>query len=349
MAMEISSDRAICSMCGMAYSKWRGNFHVCNAGLYKGSGHLPYCKKCVDRIYKSYLKECGEPKDAIRQVCRKLDIYWSDKIYLFVDKKDVAQNLIQLYLKRVNAAAYAGKSYDDTLNDEGNFWNFTPPPPVDESVIAIAEKIIEDNARAAEEAERAPHVSEDVIAFWGSGYQPYMYNELEQRRKYWMASFPKDIELDASTEATIRQICSMELDINKARAAGKNVDKSVATLNTLISALNNAQGKYNDTGLADTPLGVWLFRYEHERPLPEIDDDLRDTNKILRYVFIWIGHVCKMLGKKNGFARLYEKEVQKFRVERPEFSDEDDEEMIMDIMEEEDDDVLGGYPESDTP
>lgn len=343
MAIELSSDRTYCSMCGMAYSKWRGNFYVSNAALYKGSGHLPYCKKCVDNIYKAYLKECKDAKSAIRQVCRKLDLFWSDKIYLFVDQKDVPQNLIQLYLKRLNAAAYAGKSYDSTLNDEGNLWNFTPPPPIDEDVIAIAEKIIEDKAKVEEEN---PEIPEEVIAYWGSGYQPYMYNELEQRRNYWMSNFPKNTELDPAAEAIIRQICSMELDINKARAAGKNVDKSVSTLNTMISSLNSAQGKYNDTSLADMPLGVRLLKYEENLPLPEIDDDLKDTNKILKYVFIWLGHVCKMLGKKNGFERLYEKEIQRYRVERPEFSDEDDEEMLADILDEEED-VLGEYPDQD--
>lgn len=338
MGLEISSDRVICSMCGLAYSKWRGNFPVCNAGLYKGSGHLPYCKKCVDRIYKNYLKECSDPKNAIRQTCRKLDLFWSDKAYLFVEKKDAPPKLMQLYITRINTAAYAGKSYDDTLIDEDNLWNFKLEPPVDNEMIAMAEKIIDEKNKEDEDIE----VPEDVTVFWGSGYQPYMYAELEQRRKYWMASFPQDIELDATTEATIRQICSMELDINKARAAGKNVDKSVATLNTLISALNTAQGKYNDAGLADTPLGVWIHKYEYDRPLPKIDDDLKDTNKILKYVFIWLGHVCKMLAKKNGFARLYEKEIQRLRVERPEFSDEDDEEMFMDILDEEDD-VLDEY------
>ena len=90
-------------------------------------------------------------------------------------------------------------------------------------------------------------------------------------------------------------------------------------------------------------MGVWLLKYENKRPLPEIDDDLKDVNGVRKYVFTWLGHVCKMLGKKNGFSKLYESEIQRLRVEKPEYDDEDDEDMMMDVFgsgEEYDGDIL---------
>ena len=82
--------------------------------------------------------------------------------------------------------------------------------------------------------------------------------------------------------------------------------------------------------LMNTPLGVWLWRYENKRPLPEIDDDLKDINGIKKYVFTWMGHVSKMLGLKNTYTRLYEQEVERLRVEKPEYEDEDDETLLID-------------------
>ena len=70
---------------------------------------------------------------------------------------------------------------------------------------------------------------------------------------------------------------------------------------------------------------------------------LKDVNGVRKYVFTWLGHVCKMNNKKNGFSKLYESEIQRLRVEKPEYDDEDDEDMMMDVFgsgEEYDGDVL---------
>lgn len=86
--------------------------------------------------------------------------------------------------------------------------------------------------------------------------------------------------------------------------------------------------------IANTPLGVWLFRYENKRPLPEIDKSLQDVNRIKKYVFTWLGHICKMCGVKNGYTRLYEDEINRLRVEKPEYEDEDDESLLIDAYSE---------------
>lgn len=82
----------------------------------------------------------------------------------------------------------------------------------------------------------------------------------------------------------MRQLCNLEVSISKDAAAGKSIDKSVNSLNTLIGSLNlkPAQKKSDelDASIANTPLGVWLFRYENKRPLPEIDKSLQDVNRI---------------------------------------------------------------------
>ena len=147
---------------------------------------------------------------------------------------------------------------------------------------------------------------------------------------------PDDVDLDVGTEALLRQICSMELDINRDRAAGRSVEKSVATLNTLLGSLNlkPVQRKQDeaDAGLSKTPLGVWLYRYENKRPLP---DDGSGDSKFLKYVFTWLGHVCKMLGVKNGYEQLYEDEIAKYRVEMPEYDGDDDEAFMTHVFESE--------------
>ncbi len=141
---------------------------------------------------------------------------------------------------------------------------------------------------------------------------------------------------DVGADAIVRQLCALELDINRDRAAGKAVEKKVSLFNDMLGdlKLKPSQRKDDvDTVTANTPLGVWLLKYENERPLPEIDDDLKDVNGIRKYVFTWMGHLCKMLGVKNAYSKLYEDEISKLRVEKPEY-DGDDEELMMESMDE---------------
>ena len=79
-----------------------------------------------------------------------------------------------------------------------------------------------------------------------------------------------------------------------------------------------------DAALTNTPLGVWLYRYENKRPLPEVDEELKDVNGIRKYVFTWMGHLCKMLGLKNAYSQLYEDEIARLRVDKPEYDGDDD-------------------------
>lgn len=326
MAIEMSSDVAICSKCGKKYSRRKGFFPVSYAILHKGIGHIPVCKECIDTMYNTYLAQCNNAKDAVRQLCRKLDLYWSESVYDLVQRKSTTRSMMTQYIAKINTVSYAGKSYDDTLSEEGTLWNFTP----------------EINEKSVEVADVTPieaveiETPEEIIAFWGSGYSDEMYRELEQRRQYWMSKFPEGIELDVGTEALIRQICSLELDINRDRIAGKSVDKSVNALNNLLGSANlkPAQQKADgDNAQENTPFGVWIRRWETQRPVPDPDPELEDVDGIVRYISIWfLGHLCKMLGIKNTYCKLYEEEIAKMRVDRPEYEDEDDETMFNDIF-----------------
>lgn len=347
MAIEVAQSTVPCCKCGRAYKNRRGFFPVSYAVLHKGLGYLPFCKDCVDKMYNDYLIECGNSKDACRQVCRKLDLYWNDAIFAAADKRSTARTMMSGYITKINTVAQSGKSYDDTLREEGTFWKFVPedqvPPATQPEQEVIKE---EETVRDEREQEETVEVPDSVMAFWGTGFKPGMYIDLEQRRKYWMAKFKSQgVELDVGTEALLRQICIMEITINQDRASGRSIDKNVNALNNLLgsASLKPAQKKEDtnaDAALASTPLGVWLYRYEQKRPLPEIDDDMKDVNGIRKYVFTWMGHLCKMLGIKNGYADLYEKEIARLRVERPEYDGEDDEAFMSRLFEEED-----GYDE----
>lgn len=335
MSIEMSSDAAVCFKCGKKYSRRKGFFPVSYAIQHKGVGHIHICKDCIDAMYNTYLSQCNNAKDAVRQMCRKLDLYWSENVYDIVERKSTTRSMMTQYIAKINSVSYAGKSYDDTLSDEGTLWNFAPQV-VDDSGrtdTALADKA---HGRSSSDDSEEYEVPDDVVEFWGMGYPPSMYQQLEQRRQYWMSRFPDGIELDIGTEALIRQICSLEIDINRDRIEGRAVDKSVNALNTLLGSANlkpTQKKDDSDASLENTPFGVWIRKWETQRPVPDPDPELEDVDGIVRYISIWfLGHLCKMLGIKNTYCKLYEAEIAKMRVDRPEYEDEDDEAMFNDIF-----------------
>lgn len=333
MALEITSDRIVCTRCGTAYTRYKNNFYVSYGEMHKGTGYLPICKSCVDTLFQTYLGQCGKSEYAMRQICRKLDLYWDKGSFDYAFKKGTSRTLISLYMTRINTLSNAGKSYDDTLMEEDSLWSFKEtslvqqePEETDEDVVdAVAEK----------------KVTRKMVKFWGSAYSPEMILQLEERYKYWMGRLPSEFEIDIGTEILLKQISALDIDINNCRVSdGKNVDKLINTQSKLLQDLNlkPVQRKKDDgDSLNDIPFGVGIAWCEQKKPIAEPLEEFKDVDGIRKYIMTWVyGHLVKMMGKKNLHSRLYDQEIAKWRVERPEFSDEEDEDFIADALSGED-------------
>lgn len=336
--IEVNASSSVCRKCGTAYGRLKGYFPVSYGFLYKGAGYLPYCKDCVDSIFTSYLTECGDTKVAVRQTCRKLDLYWNDALYETVNRQNASRSAMTAYIAKANGMKYAGKSYDDSLREEGKLWSFGGAEQVAHPVIADT---TEPTVVTAEEDDTdLSSIEDDVIAYWGPGYTASMYKALEERRSYWMEHLPDGVETNAGFEALLRQIVSTELDINRDRAAGRPIDKSQAVLSQLIgNAMLKPTKKADDTdsSLEKTPFGVWIKRWEDKRPVPEPDPELKDVDGIIRYIQIWFfGHLARMLNIENAYSKLYDKEIERLRVDHPDLDDEDDDSMLFDVFHEDD-------------
>ena len=126
----------------------------------------------------------------------------------------------------------------------------------------------------------------------------------------------------------------------------EDVDKKVNTLNTLLGSAmlkpNQAKTDSSDSTFEKTPFGMWIKRWEDGLPVPEIAPEFRDVDGIIRYITIWfLGHLCHMLNIRNTYCKLYEEEIAKIRIQRPEFDEEDDETMFNDIFGNNDGDAVG--------
>lgn len=323
----ISNQKFHCSRCGTAFSRQKGYFPVSHSPMYRGTGYLPFCNECIDTMFDEYKGELGGDREAMKRMCMKLDLYWHDSIFDMVERTAGVNSKVRSYIGKTNMIRYIDKSYDDTIREA----------PDERVAVEEDEGIKAGYLPEEDRQEEDIDIPEDVILFWGPGYTPKMYLELEERRKFWISRFPSGYNFDIGEEALIRQICNLEIDINHDRAAGKSIDKNVNTLNTLLGSANlkPAQKKNEeaDAELDNMPFGVGIRKWENTRPIPEPDPELQDVDGIVRYISIWfLGHLCKMLGIKNTYCKLYEDEMERLRVKTPEYEDEDDESMFNNIF-----------------
>ena len=324
-AIEVNASGTVCRKCGVAYGRLKGNFPISYAQLHKGVGYLPYCRSCADSMYDAYLAECGDTKRAVRQMCRKLDLYWNEKSFEAVEKTTSNRSMMTGYIARVNGLKQAGKSYDDTLREENAMWEWNATLGSEPTPQPVAHQ------HEAEDAVNVIEVPEDVIEFWGSDFEPEFVMKLDKRYKHWTDG----AELDKGSVSLYKQICILEEMINRDAAEGKPVDKNMNMLNTLLGSLNQkpVQKKEADSSSDNTTFGEWIRKWENLRPIPEPDPELRDVDGIVRYITVFFfGHLARMLGIKNAYSKLYDEEIAKLRVDRPEFDGDDDETMFNEIF-----------------
>lgn len=322
--------RFFCSMCGDAYPSRKGKFPVSHGKIYAKAGFLPICNKCIDSLYDNYCKELG-PKEAMRRICMKFDIYWNESVYDIVERTAENKSWVRTYISKTNMYRYLDKTYDDTIAEEiaangsSSGVRYIPGVPSSTTPNASPEEL-------AEEIE----VSEDIRKFWGPGYSPEMYIELEERRQFWMAQLPPDFKPDIGWNALLRQVCGLEVDINHDRANGVSSEKNINSLNQLLGGMNikPAQKKSDsDTELDKMPLGVGIDKWERFRPLPETPKKYHDESGLIRNILTWFwGHGSKMMGIKNRYSQMYDEAMERYRVKRPDLDEEDDESFLDEVF-----------------
>lgn len=123
-----------------------------------------------------------------------------------------------------------------------------------------------------------------------------------------------------------KQICYAQLDILKAKRAGQPTKDLTKTLQDLLATANLQPKQTKDNTLAEqNTFGTLIRKWENERPIPEPDEEWKDVDGIAKYITIYfLGHLCKMMGIKNSYSRMYEAEMAKYKVEKPEYEDDDE-------------------------
>lgn len=162
---------------------------------------------------------------------------------------------------------------------------------------------------------------------FGPGYNNDEYMFLEQEYQDWTTRYECGTK---AQEEIFERLSQKKLEIRKATMNGQPTKDLDKTYQEWLNSGNILPKQVTLDTMSDAQtLGTLIQKYEETRPLPEIDPELEDVDKIGLYIdTFYRGHASKMLGLKNRFSNLYEKVMSKYTVKPPEYDGETDTEAI---------------------
>lgn len=297
----------VCCMCGKKYNRQSGNFPYMQSKLYNGNNHyLHICTDCVNELYQTYVAETGSEGKAMEKLCYRFDMYWSLALFESTEKISASVPRPIAYIRNTNLRPFFQKTYDDTLNEM---------------------IITGDNDSPTEEGEE---VSEELKKFWGYGYTPEEYINLQYQYDDWITRCECN---GKAQEEIFKNLCLAQRNISVAqRTGGKALIDAQRSFQDLLGTANLKPVQNSKDSVAENnTFGTLIKKWEDEDPIPEPDPEWKDVDGIVRYITVYfLGHLCKMMGIKNSYSAAYEKEMAKYTVERPEY--EGDDEAVFDAV-----------------
>ncbi len=324
-----TKNKFVCFYCGKEYVDT--NFYNTNSKFYSNIGKVPYCKQCIEKLYQYYVKKyenegCQNPeKKSVKKLCMVFDIYFREDAFDSAMKKvkegAINISIVGQYMKTIQLQQYNRKmeTYDDTMAKEEK----------DNSIIASFEDIPKKKKNGKNDKDDV--IDEETINFFGFGFNNEDYKFLKREYEDWTARHECKTK---AQEEVFKDICFNRLQNLKALRKGEETKDITAAFQKLLDS-GKLQPKQNsgDATADNQTFGTLIDKWENTRPIPEIDEELKDVDKIGWYIDVFFrGHLSKMMGLKNGLSNLYSRFMKKYTVEKPEYSDEENSEVLFDAI-----------------
>jgi len=314
----------VCSKCGKKYPVNKmppkkptekinilPDFPASQSELYSGLDyHIPICNTCVVKLFNHYVDIYdGNELKAVKRLCQLFDMYYDEGLFKAACKTSKKNSLISSYISKNNMRQYKGKTYDTTLSIHGD----------------------DDTINSIDDVDKNGNISRTTVKFFGIGLPEEDYVFLQEQYDDWVARHECQTKVQ---EELFKTLSFKQLERLKATRTGestKDIDKSFQD----ILGTGNLQPRQNATdALSEShSLGTLIQKWETERPLPEVDEELKDVDKVGLYIDVFFkGHTSIMVGVKNAFSNLYTKFMKKYTVEEPKYTEDENNEVLFDAI-----------------
>lgn len=317
MGAKATKEKYKCFFCGNEYVDT--NYYKSSSKFYSNIGYIPFCRQCIEKFYQQYYEKytnegCLTPEEnAVKRVCMAMDIYYSktnfDSSMNKIRRDNTNISPMGQYMRTIGFTQYKGKSYDDTIAEEEN------------------EKLTTSLLDMSNISDR--EVDEKIIEFFGAGFSDDDYKFLDREFKDWTTRHVCETK---AQEEVFKRICFKQLEILKATRLGEDTKNLDDTFQKLLDTAKLQPKQNSGEAVSDAQtFGTLIDKWENTRPIPEVEEELKDVDKIGLLIHIFFtGHMAKVLNLGSSLSNLYDKFIKKYTVEKHIDSGESDNEVLFD-------------------
>lgn len=305
----------ICTCCGKSYKHQKNNFSVTSSPLFAGNnGYIPICRNCVDNYYNQLVDYfSGNEEHAIERCCQIFDWYYSDEVSAMTQKSmSAGKTRIGLYPSKMNVSRNRKAStYLDTILERNDdvIENITDLDDIQDSVVPDGNENV---------------VSQNDIEMFGCGYKPDEYRYLREQYDEWTTRYEAKTK---AQEELFKAICITQLTLRRAQQQNnpKGIADATKSFQDLLGSANLKPSQNNDNALVEqNTFGTLIKKWEDERPIPEAEEEFKDVDGIKRYIDAYFfGHLAKVMKIDNDYSKIYDEEMAKYTVQKPQYEGDD--------------------------
>lgn len=313
---QMNTKKYKCTCCDSSWDTQKNHFSKTASPLYQSNnGYLPICNECRDKYYYQLVDLYdGNEAHAIRHFCQQFDIIFHEDALTASRQISSDRSRISHYQakKNLGQTARIGATYIDGMKYD-------------------YEQQRRDVIETLDDAKDGTRTKLKTIKFFGTGFSDDDYQYLQDQYTDWTTRCECKTK---AQEEVFKRICFIQLKILQATREGKDTKDLDRTLQEYMDTGGIKPKQNSADTLSDAQtFGTLLAKWENEKPLPEIDDELKDVDKIGVYIDVFFrGHLAKMMGLKNGLSNLYNKFMKKYTVEKPEYEGDEDNEALFDAI-----------------
>lgn len=276
------------------------------------------CKKCIFKACTDYNKaddSYKDNKDKMKKMCQILDLPFLEKVYddqvqASIDslgEKNRSTGSQQYLVMLASLPQYRNKTFDDSE------WN------------------LDSDSNPEYEQKEIKKVINAGKKRFGSDYSNQDLMFLENEYQDWVTRYECNTK---AQEEIFKNLSTNRLERKQAVKDGKPTKEIDKTFQELLATQNIQPRQTGMDTLADAQtFGTLIQKYEETRPLPEIDESLKDVDKIGLYLdTFYKANILKCLDLKNPLHHLYEKIMKIFSVDKPEVLEDEDTSTLFDFI-----------------
>lgn len=301
---KLASGEGYCRKCTKIKSL--NDFYEATNPFLDTNGYMSICKECCNDLYNHYFSIYNNLEKALYLTCQDLDVRFNDEA-------------LKQTQSHVDSILSKGKKIDKVFGIYKSKLSSTGKNNAGIDCFRFKDSDYIENTNIINSNKEDDIYYKTLEKYWGKNRTLWEYEFLEEEMVKIKASFECP---DYSMEMLMRDICFINLEIEKVRQTGKgDVTKLIETRSKLMTDANMKPVQATGAEANDQiTFGTLIKKWENEKPIPShLDDEMK------KYIDTYmVGHLAKMEGLNNDLVNKYNESLKEYTIDLNSLDDEED-------------------------